>query len=310
MNIRIFILAIFIIVIFCKSKNKTFKAEHENFIGFFDERKMNLCILNETTGIIDSLVHIEDSVSGLYRKTVWSPDGSQFAFTGTLNGVNGTYTADQKGQNKKLVLEPKGDAHEGVLEWHPDLGLIFVMKNIDGNAEIYSVTDSLNLTNLTNLPTWEFFPALFPDGRISFVSNMDEAQNSQPTFKNVYVYNPDSSSYKFLLSMEGMSIESMSGTGIFPDISPDGQLMCFTLDGDIYTINIDGTNMKNITNTAEKTELTPSFSLDGAYIVFSGSSNSESENFNLFKINIKTLKKTQLTFGDNNYFTHPLYQPL
>nr|WP_315225074.1 hypothetical protein [uncultured Flavobacterium sp.] len=86
--------------------------------------------------------------------------------------------------------------------------------------------------------------------------------------------------------------------------------------GDIYIIDPDGKNRRNITNTANLTELTPSFSLDRKSIVYSGVSKPETDflisnkpTVNLFKVDLDTLKKELLTFGDHNFFTHPLYQP-
>ena len=310
-----------ILVIFmnsCSTSTLSTKKMQENHIGFFDENHMNFCVLNETDNSIKILAHIEESSSGMYRRTVWSPDGKQFAFTGTVDGVRGTYIADADGSNRELVLKPKGKSDEGVLDWHKDLKLIFVLKNIDDQAEIYSVKDSLQLKNLTNSPSWEIFPTIFPDDRIAFFSNIDEngdVKNS--TFRNAYVYNPDSSDFKPLLSIEGMDMEeTVSTMGIFPDISPDGKLMCFTLKGDIYIIDTDGKNMKNLTNTSDLTEITPSFSPDGKSILYSGSANAKNDflsgnkpNMNLYKINLETLQKKQLTFGEYNFFTHPLYQP-
>ncbi len=312
------ILSAFLLLTSCKIKSNIVENSKNIRIGFFDENKMDFSILDENTGSINTLIHIEDTTSGLYRRTVWSPDGHQFAFTGIVDGINATYIADADGSNRKLVFKPKGKSPEGVLDWHKDLKLIFVMKSVDGNAEIYSVRDSTNIKNLTNLPSWEFFPAVFPDGRISFVSNMDEKKTvKNSTFKNVYIMDPNTLAYKFLLSIEGMDMQSVSTTGIFPNISPDGKLMCFTLGGDIYTIGTDGKNITNITNTPNLTELTPSFSLDGKSLLYSGSSLPENDllsgnrpNVNLFKINLATNKKKQLTFGINNFFTHPLYQPL
>ena len=288
-------------------------TDNERHIGFFDEKNMNFNVLSQESGEITSLVHLEDETSGLFRKTVWSPDGSKFAFTGTINGSLGTYIADADGNNLELILSQKGEKPEGVLQWHPELGLIFVMKNFDGNAEIYSVIDSTNMTNLTKLPSWEFFPSLFPDGRIAFVSNMDEPQNAEPKFENVYVLDPKTLKYEFLLRMTGMTNNSVGKTGIFPHISPDGKRMTFTMDGDIYVINTDGTNMTNITNTPDLTEMTSSFSPDGLHVLYSGEMAppvGDIPNFNLFRINLETLEKTQLTFGEDNIFSHPLYRPV
>jgi len=317
MKMNILLLSVILVNMNCGTTIKTTEKLHGNRIGFFDENNMNLCVFNENDGSIETLVHIEESSSGMYRRTVWSPDGSRFAFTGTVEGVRGTYIVDADGSNRELVLRPKGKSDEGVLDWHEDLKLIFVLKNIDGNAEIYTVKDSLHLANLTKSPSWEFFPTVFPDGRIAFVSNIDEKEGVEnSTFKNVYVLDPDSAGFTFLLSMEGMDMESVSTTGIFPDISPDGKAMCFTLKGDIHIMDTDGKNMRNITNTPHLTELTPSFSLDGKSIVYSGASKPETDflsgnepTMNLFKVNLETLEKEQLTFGAHNFFTHPIYQP-
>lgn len=289
----------------------------ESRIGFFDENAMNLSVLNEIDGSIMTLVHIEDSESGSYRRTVWSPDGKNVAFTGIVDGVNGTFIANADGSGRQLIFKSRGNSPEGVLAWHEDLNLIFVMKNIDGQAEIYSVTNNSDFKNLTNLPSWEIFPTIFPDGRIAFFSNVDEGSDvASSTFKNAYVMHPDKKGYRFLLSLAGMTMQSVASTGIFPDISPDGKLMCFTLNGDIYIIGTDGRDMKNITNTPGLTELTPSFSLDGRSVLYSGSSKVESDflsgnkpNINLFKVDLSTMEKRQLTFGESNFFTHPIHQP-
>ena len=315
---RVLLLLLVLVNFSCSTKIRTAGEIKGNRIGFFDENNMNFCVLDERNNSIEILAHIEESSSGMYRRTVWSPDGKKFAYTGTVDGVRGTYIADSDGSNRELVLRPKGKSDEGVLDWHEELKLIFVLKNIDGHAEIYSVKDSSDLKNLTNSPSWEIFPTVFPDGRIAFFSNIDEKDDvKNSTFKNVYVYQPETSNFRYLFSIEGMNMEeTVSTMGIFPDISPDGKLMCFSLKGDIYTIDTDGKNIKNITNTPNLTEITPSFSLDGKSILYSGSASAKNDflsgnkpNMNLYKINLFNLEIKQMTFGNSNFFTHPLYQP-
>ncbi|SEK80576.1 TolB-like translocation protein [Parapedobacter koreensis] len=102
----IFVLSALLLAGSCTISSRTSEEKPRgNRIGFFDENNMNLCTFNELDGSIDALAHIEESTSGMYRRTVWSPDGSQFAFTGTVDGVRGTYIADADGSNRPNLTE-------------------------------------------------------------------------------------------------------------------------------------------------------------------------------------------------------------
>lgn len=66
------------------------------------------------------------------------------------------------------------------------------------------------------------------------------------------------------------------GNGFDPHLSPDGQTIVFLrihndvgADGqtDIYSVNLDGSNFRRLTNTPES-EISPQWSPDGSYVVF------------------------------------------
>ncbi|OUR88146.1 hypothetical protein A9Q81_24605 [Gammaproteobacteria bacterium 42_54_T18] len=93
-----------------------------------------------------------------------------------------------------------------------------------------------------------------------------------------------------------------------------------TLNEDIYVIDIASGEMTNLTSTPKITEMTSSFSLDNQFVIYSatvpGADIGDGNNLgkgecviNLYKINLKTKEKSQVTHG-NNCFSHPLYRPL
>lgn len=64
---------------------------------------------------------------------------------------------------------------------------------------------------------------------------------------------------------------------VFPDISPDGQVVVFARSTplsngmyDLYTVNIDGTGLTQVTNTPNFSENRPSWSPDGGSVAFDG----------------------------------------
>ena len=54
----------------------------------------------------------------------------------------------------------------------------------------------------------------------------------------------------------------------FGHISPDGKMVVMEIGDDIYTANIDGSHMRNITKTASSYEYDPSFSPDGKKVIY------------------------------------------
>lgn len=61
--------------------------------------------------------------------------------------------------------------------------------------------------------------------------------------------------------------ETDLGSGSDAVLSPDGRRIAFDLDGDIYTMNADGSGRRNLTHTAAEDDF-PVWSPDGALIAF------------------------------------------
>ncbi len=85
-----------------------------------------------------------------------------------------------------------------------------------------------------------------------------------------------------------------------PDIAAGGRLVAFSAHknglGDIYTVNLDTEEVKNLTND-DLADYAPTFSPDGQYLVYLSR---VSSNNKLFRLDLDTGEKTQLTFGTHD----------
>jgi Tol biopolymer transport system component len=87
-----------------------------------------------------------------------------------------------------------------------------------------------------------------------------------------------------------------------PAVSPDGKWLAWQTnaaggDDEIFLAGIDGSNARNLTN-APGNDGHPWFSQDGKWIVFESD---RTGTWEIWKLNIATLKATRLTFGGRKY---------
>ncbi|MCF7832480.1 MAG: DUF5050 domain-containing protein [Candidatus Marinimicrobia bacterium] len=72
------------------------------------------------------------------------------------------------------------------------------------------------------------------------------------------------------MNSDGTDVRNLTFKSVgseLPSLSPDSTKIAFST-GDIYTMNIDGTNLQNLTNTPDVQEGYPHFSFDGSKIVY------------------------------------------
>jgi TolB protein len=191
----------------------------------------------------------------------WSPDGRKIVYSSGLSGT--AYSADVFVMNadgsSQTRITDKGSI-SGTLEgadtnpgFSPDgRKIVFVRADLNNpEGDLYKISaDGKNLTRLTRLnfdqpccPTWS------PAGSKIAYSVWDGSDNSIETIK------PDGSS------------QSVFQHGSAPDWSPDGSQVIFSRYGEIYKIDSDGTDEKQLT-TSEAYDTAPAFSPDGSKIVF------------------------------------------
>ena len=142
-------------------------------------------------------------------------------------------------------------------------GKIAFTSNRDGNQEIYLMNaDGTGQVRLTNNSGTDNLPAFSPDGRrIAFVS-----ENASGTFA-IKLMNADGTNQIQLTPIAYLNTPYPWHEKRSLSWSPDGGKIAFEENGDIFTINIDGSNRTNLTRDPAG-DFEPSWSADGSRIVF------------------------------------------
>ena len=205
----------------------------------------------------------------------WSPDGKRIAFVSNRTGRDSIFVMKADGTNPTLVT-PSGTSPT----WSPDGKRIAFQRSVDHVGEIFVVgVDGTGLTNVTNTVSFnEAHPAWSPDGtRIAYWKSDGYIWTSSPDGSNptklstLYggspTWSPDGKKIAFsggdgdsdiyIMGSDGSNPTSLPlpGDDVHPAWSPDGKKITFehrpedgTFNSEIFVINVDGSDPKNLTN--------------------------------------------------------------
>ena len=197
--------------------------------------------------------------------TSWSPDGRQIAYWGNSDQGYGVYAMGTNGGNEQIV--EAGWTRDGRVSWSPDGTSIAYseMRQLDPpfkrfGSDIFVVNaNGSTRVNLTVNPAPMNISASWsPDGKkIAYVASPKPFLWLPP--HNIHVMNADGSNPVMLTKEERWAYEWN------PTWSPDSRKIAFarqTPDGfkDIFTMNADGSDLRNITQTHRVEEEYPAWS--------------------------------------------------
>jgi len=194
---------------------------------------------------------------------VWSPDGQKIAFVSTRDGSADIFFMNFDGSDVQNIT--RSSAPEYSPAWTPDDSKI-VFSSHTGNMQIYKYNiSSENKILLTADINYDAEPTVSLDGSNLVVFESNRYDND---YSALYVMGLDGGNPKRLSPNRNKKYD------ISPSFSQDGTKIVFVSKDyfnqtDIYVMNADGSNIQQITNTREFSEMSPSWSPDGEYIIFS-----------------------------------------
>ena len=198
-----------------------------------------------------------DDISG-----TWSPTGEQILFASDRDRSHGSwdlYLMDPDGKNVRPVFGKSEERRHP--EWSPDGTQIAYRRFDAGVGYIYIATrDGKNEERLAigGSPAWS------PDGtEIAFVVRV------APEILNIYILNVRTRKQKRFFPLDDIS------TAREPAWSPDGNKLAFMWhqkrpqdEGEIYTLNRDGTGLQELVNHPEEGVVAPVWDPDGKALIY------------------------------------------
>lgn len=189
----------------------------------------------------------------------WSPNGDRIAYVSMGHGDK-YLTSPEGGDPERLTGDATYCAEFYWADFDGDGSIEAHIVNADGSEEILPEESWFSLYQWDGT---EWFPTWSPDGgRIAFISGRD----GDISYVDIYVIDVADDEIKRLAKTDGWDHD--------PDWSPDGGRIAFGLDGDIFVMNYDGTNMVQLMDD-EYLNFTPAWSPDGGHIAFSSDRDGE-----------------------------------
>jgi len=194
----------------------------------------------------------------------WSPDGNRVVYNSDQTGNWEVFVMDADGTNQQQITN--NPAMDYYTAWSPDGTTIAFGSDRDGNrsreAAIYLMDpDGTNVRRVTRLHAMDAVPAFSPDGtKLTYVDSVCDRGGCGPS--HVYISNLDGTGVRRLTqgnNNDWNPVFSPDGSKVAFMTTPISDLFRGTVQYDIYTVNVDGTGVQNITGPNATSEAAPAW---------------------------------------------------
>jgi len=205
----------------------------------------------------------------------WSPDDSQIAFISNRTKDFDIYVMNADGTDEHLLYD--SGSHDADIDWASDTIVftsgfkIWIMKDDGTNPTQVTNPANAGQWGTANLPIGDYDPRLSGDGAKIVFERLEDPDTPHGSY-NIYSINSVGSGETRLTNTgyaQGLASWSHSGDKILYNVAAIGNEGKY----DIYMINADGTNNRNITPDYFPLSFlcySPIFSIDDSKIYFIG----------------------------------------
>lgn len=227
---------------------------------------------------------------------VWSPTGEQILFVSNRDGVDDLYLMDANGENVRRVFQKIASREQPA--WSPDGKQIAYLGNKGNDWAIYIATLDGREERLATCGRSGGFPAwspdeteiIFPKGGLVDRPNPLVIINLHTRRQEILQPEPQLHMFRPAWSMDGKTIafshvEKLGGKG--------------PITGTLYTVNRDGSNLREIIPEKEPISEHPVWSPSGNELAYH---RKVGENWQIFKIDLTSRQSKQLTSHGINVY--------
>lgn len=186
------------------------------------------------------------------------------------------FTSEMGSNTEIVALRPDGEgavnltsnpAADSTPALSPDgRRIVFWSNRFDGRGDLYVMrADGSNPRRLTPDAMYDSHPSWSPDGRwVVFQSYANPRCTANCTLSNDLGEGDIR-----IASLDGSVVRTLASTrdNEHPDWSPDGKSIVFRRDGDLFTLQVDGSGFTRLTDTPGS-EYSPEWSPDGRTVAY------------------------------------------